>query len=574
MFKKIAAWLVMSVVLMNPLLAYANSFDVGSAFSRLTGKGSSLSVNSPGYYQAGARNAFVGGGVEIRVPSTSVTAPSLVTITPPRISAGCNGISAHLGGFSFISGEEFETLLKSIASGVAMGFVSMIALNWLCAPCADVVKFLQGLAQKAAELAKNSCQIGQNLAKSMMKSWSGDGESSGSGNMQNVCGASVAEANMTSDFLKGAQSLCSNVTKALDSLNATDDKVCSDKGLTGDDCKKYKAQRACERGEGNVTWERLSFMDTNDTASNSPSAGGENTYYRKIMYMNLMGVVLAPAATGTQASCTTPEGAVRQVTKDANQTSNIMCPRTIADGKQLMTLLLCGSGTGGTYSSNPSVESYCQEAMPKTTGSTAAEAQLYTCEGSDKEHCRTVVAKPFSEIFGNGKYTGLLEDTLNTLQKGVTAVQNNTTMPSEVIRLMQVAPYPLYQAINAAAVYPATAGELVNSMGTMVAEQTAVSILNQGLRQTSSGSDRPVCVTPEQANQIFEQISAVRSFQRERTSIMAQSLTAQNVLAEQIRQVNTAIQREVLSAEQLSNANLANGLNKAQATGAPVAGAQ
>lgn len=571
MFKKIAAWLVMSIVLMNPLLAYANSFDVGSAFSRLTGKGANMSVNSPGYYQAGARNVFVGGGVEIRVPNTSITPPNLITITPPRITAGCNGISAHMGGFSFISGEEFEALLKSIASGVAMGFVSMIALNWLCPPCADVVKFLQGLAQKAAELAKNSCQIGQNLAKSLMSSWSGGSSGSGSGEMQNVCGAEVAKSGMFSDFLSGVGKGCKSVKDALDKLSATDDKTCADKGLSGQACSDYKAAKQCERGEGNVTWRRLAFLDTGDIASPIPTDAGSNAYYRKLMYMNLLGVVLAPSSSGTQPTCEAVDGSSKTVTADASQSSPVMCPRTIVDGRQMMVMLMCGSGNNGVYSSNPEVQSYCTETM-KAAGGVAAEAKVYYCQ--DKETCNNVKVGTFSDVFNNGKYTGLLEDTLNTLQKGVAAVRSNTAMPQEVIKLMQVAPYPLYQAINSAAVYPATASDLLNGIGTMVAEQTAVSILNQGLRQNASGSSKPNCVTPEQAQQIFEQIGSIRAFQRERTTLMAQSLTAQNLLSEQIRQINTAIQREVLSADQLSNATLANGLNKAQAGGSSVLNGQ
>ena len=573
MFKKIAAWLVMSVVLMNPLLVHANSFDVGGAFSRLTGKGANMSVNSPGYYQAGARNVFVGGGVEIRVPNTSITPPNLITITPPRITAGCNGISAHMGGFSFISGEEFEMLLKSIASGVAMGFVSMISLNWLCPPCADVVKFLQGLAQKAAELAKNSCQIGQNLAKSLMSSWSG-GSSGGSGSseMQNVCGAEVASSGMFSDMLSGIGKGCKTVKDTLDKLSATDDKTCSDKGLTGQACADFKAAKQCERGEGNVTWRRLAFLDTGDIASPTPTEAGNNAYYRKLMYMNLLGVVLAPSSSGVQPSCETVDNTTKTVTVDASQAGTVMCPRTIVDGRQLMTMLMCGSGTAGVYSSNPEVQSYCSETMKSTGGDIAAETKVYTC--ADKEFCNTVKIDSFSSVFNNGQYTGLLEDTLTTLQKGVAAVRSNTAMPPEVIKLMQVAPYPLYQAINSAAVYPATASDLLNGLGTMVAEQTAISILNQGLRQNASGSSKPNCVTPEQAQQIFEQIGSIRAFQRERTTLIAQSLTAQNLLSEQIRQINTAIQREVLSADQLSNATLANGLNKAQAGGSSVLNGQ
>jgi len=165
LLKKILCLVLAVTTAIAPLSA--NAVDLGKAFDNLIGPGVGVTVNQPGRYQSGARNSFSGGGVEVRVPRAT-NVPQLFSISPPRIEAGCNGISAHFGGFSFISGKEFEALLKQIASGAALGFVTSLVMKTLCPPCEAIVQELKTAAQFAANLAKNSCQFGAKLGREFL----------------------------------------------------------------------------------------------------------------------------------------------------------------------------------------------------------------------------------------------------------------------------------------------------------------------------------------------------------------------------------------------------------------------
>lgn len=578
MFKRIVAWTIMLLMMANPVMVSAGELSLSSAFSNLLG-GANASVNSPGYYQSGARNAFVGGGVELRVPSTSFNAPQLITISPPRVEAGCNGISMHFGGFSFISGEEFEALLKAIASGMAMGFVSMLALKVACAQCEAIVQFLKTMAARAAELARNACQIGQKMGQELAKGLSLS--TSGSSKTE-VCGVSTAADGMVLDMLKGMNSLCKSTADALNSLQGTDEKYCRDNGLSSDDCKQYLTDMACKRGVGNVTWSRLSAFDgalfTGATLTSMTDVQ-KNAYRRKLLMMNMMGVELAATpgkdANGnpvTQPSCETSQGTISVVasSREGAESKPIYCPRTVERGEHLTALFMCGSpNSSGKYSDVPAIQGYCSSFAPPTGTPGATEnAQLYVCV-DDPVNCNQLERREFSQALPG---TGFLPQINNILRSAVTAVSNNQPMPPEAIQLMQVAPYPLYQAINSAAVYPASAGALIDSMSVLIAEQAAVSFMNVMIRN-SGGNKAFTCLSPEQAKGIYDIIGTIRSYNASRMALIGQSLNTQRMLSEQIRQINTTIQQEVLSAEQLSNTSVAVELNKALMTGSPVGGA-
>lgn len=578
MFKRIVAWTVMLLMMANPVMVSAGELTLSSAFKNLLG-GASASVNSPGYYQSGARNAFVGGGVELRVPSPNFNSPQLITISPPRIEAGCNGISMHFGGFSFISGEEFEALLKAIASGMAMGFVSMLALKVACAQCEAIVQFLKTMAARAAELARNACQIGQKMGQEMAKGLSLS--TSGSSKTE-VCGVSTAADGMVLDMLKGMNSLCKSTESALNSLQGTDEKYCRDNGLNSDDCKQYLADMACKRGVGNVTWSRLSAFDgalfTNSTLTNMTDVQ-KNAYRRKLLLMNMMGVELA-ATPGkdlngnpvTQPSCDTGQGkiTVAAASKEGAESKPVYCPRTVERGEHLTGLFMCGTpDASGRYSTVEAIQSYCTGfAPPAAEKGTAENAMLYVC-ADDPVNCNQLERKPFTEVLPG---TGFLPQINTILRSAVTAVANNQPMPAEAVQLMQVAPYPLYQAVNSAAVYPASAGALIDSMSVLIAEQAAVSFMNVMIRN-SGGNKAFTCLSPDQAKGIYDIIGTIRGYNASRMALIGQSLNTQRMLSEQIRQINATIQQEVLSAEQLSNSSVAVELNKALLTGSPVGGA-
>lgn len=541
MFKKILTFFMAILVAFQPLVAGAT--DLNAAFGNLLGPGSAVSVNKPGGYQSGARNSFVAGGLEMRVPRPS-TSPQLFSVTPPRITAGCNGISAHFGGFSFISGAEFEKMLKNIASGAALGFVSMMVMKVMCPPCEAVVQFLKSAAQAAARLSKDSCQWGQEMAQ---KFHSGD---ISVGSPVNICGATASGEGGSNDWLSAMSSACKSTVDAVNTLKEMN----SDTTKT----KEGESDLDCKIGGGNTAWQRLTAFDTSGTSS---AIGASDDYRRKLLLLNLLGTTINYSVSEKGAGCYTAPGLFQET---SNENPSVYCPPTLSP-QDAVGLFLCGSPDSLTGQSGKSIRvaEYCKSFFENTKSSAEMggsfaglkDVQVYACADNNFAGCTKLNLESSNVILAG---EGFLVRVNDLLRQGVAAVRNDTEMPADVIKLMQVAPYPLYQAINAAAVYPAAADDLLDSMSILVAEQAAVAYLDDTLRlQGRPGSKPQGCMTSEQATRILETVGQMRAGNKARVMQMGQNMAIQEALSEQIRQINMTIQKQVMSQDMLATGRYA-----------------
>ena len=85
-----------------------------------------------------------------------------MSVQAPTVNAGCGGIDLHLGGFSFISKEQFVQTLRNIGSN-ALGYGFKIALQNICPTCDNVMTSLQNIADKANALNISSCQAAKGI---------------------------------------------------------------------------------------------------------------------------------------------------------------------------------------------------------------------------------------------------------------------------------------------------------------------------------------------------------------------------------------------------------------------------
>src|SRR5262245_23929641 len=91
----------------------ANAQALKEAFDGLMG-GTNVTATSPGRFNGNTRNGYTGGSFDLRFPKPSGPA-TLISIDPPRYpAAGCGGISAHFGGFSFVNGDQIEKMIENI----------------------------------------------------------------------------------------------------------------------------------------------------------------------------------------------------------------------------------------------------------------------------------------------------------------------------------------------------------------------------------------------------------------------------------------------------------------------------
>ncbi|ELX52698.1 conjugative transfer: assembly [Salmonella enterica subsp. enterica serovar Typhimurium] len=104
-------------------VAPAVSADVNSDMNQFFNKlGFASNTTQPSVWQGQAAGYASGGSLYAR---TQVKNVQLVSMTLPDINAGCGGIDAYLGSFSFINGEQLQRFVKQIMSNAAGYFLTL-----------------------------------------------------------------------------------------------------------------------------------------------------------------------------------------------------------------------------------------------------------------------------------------------------------------------------------------------------------------------------------------------------------------------------------------------------------------
>lgn len=542
---------IVAFALSGALLSPAQAVDLGAAFNSITA-GVSANVDSPSAFSSQARVGMSGGGVDIRVPRGSGS-PQLVSLTPPTVSAGCNGISAHFGGFSFISGQEFGKLLKNVASGAALGFVSSLVMKTLCPVCEQVISNLTNTAREAAKSIRDSCQLGKNLAADFKDSID---------RSQMCANIDTANGNSSQDALASYFGVCNKVSDAVDVVRQAN-------GIKANptDAADFMALQGvyCAMQSGNVTWATL------DSFASSTESDTEN-HARKIMLLNILGAEMG-GASDKKVSCELASGTVVFSEDGANKKGtekpmDYCAPTT--DTSVLTGLFLCGAGDLPATGVSQRIQKYCADyfggAYPGATGTVSPRnVRLWRCgadTAEDRKYCNELVLAPASTVL---KGEGFLVHVNKRLLTAVENVRNNvgfdTPEGREIIKLINVAPYPLYQAINAAAVYPAAATDLLDSMSILVAEQMAYALLDDMLKLRGKSTSYSCPMRPAQATKLLDFMAAFRGEAATRKSLMGQSLATQQQLTMQIREINSAISQQVLSVDLLTAGQMSENVN-------------
>jgi hypothetical protein len=124
MMPRIKPLLVLCAALLT--VTPAASADVNSDMNQFFNKlGFASNTTQPGVWQGQAAGYAYGGSLYAR---TQVKNVQLISMTLPDINAGCGGIDAYLGSFSFINGEQLQRFVKQIMSNAA-GYFFDLALQ-------------------------------------------------------------------------------------------------------------------------------------------------------------------------------------------------------------------------------------------------------------------------------------------------------------------------------------------------------------------------------------------------------------------------------------------------------------
>ncbi|MBT0513753.1 conjugal transfer protein TraH [Morganella morganii subsp. morganii] len=153
--KKKISLLLTCCCLSQPVNADVNS-DLNDFFNKL---GGGSNVTQAGAWQGQSAGYLTGGALFVRVPVRNI---QLISVTLPDVKAGCGGIDAYLGAFSFINSDQIKAMAKQILSN-ALGYAFDLALETTMPQVKSVKDYLQRLAQDMNSLNVSTCQAAQGI---------------------------------------------------------------------------------------------------------------------------------------------------------------------------------------------------------------------------------------------------------------------------------------------------------------------------------------------------------------------------------------------------------------------------
>lgn len=130
---------------------------------------SMTNVTKSGSYRTAQRGVITGGGLQVR---NKIVDFNPINIQLPRLNAGCGGIDAFVGSFSFINTDQIIALFRSIASN-AKGFAFQLALKAASELIGNEIEALQKLIQSINNLNMNSCELSSGLVNLAWDTMSG-----------------------------------------------------------------------------------------------------------------------------------------------------------------------------------------------------------------------------------------------------------------------------------------------------------------------------------------------------------------------------------------------------------------
>lgn len=554
MLKRVLTYLILAITVQQTSVAQAT--DLNAAFSSLIGGNGMASVSGPGAYKTDTRNVFVAGGIEARFPRTK-SSVSLLSISPPTMpTAGCGGISAHFGGFSFVSGEQIEQLIKNIGQN-AVGMVVSVVIKTLCPICDAVIQAMTKLAADAAKLSIDSCAVATNIVSSVI------GEGAQSSHITSVCGKNVTVGGKEGDYLSainGINAVCSNMTsametvgKAIRSAEGKDGKPAA--GATAADIETAKEIRSNNR-YGNTTWNLLN--EVYGPIKDFDSEEGREDLRNRMLLLNVLGTTIWT------------EGKEPGLPNNPFETGK----NATLSPKQLFDLFMCGApanftetGAVGSYDRNRNTLAYCKffygSSSDKSLGYLGQDGgynwTVYECprldannaDGNWKEclNMRPIALKDSMLLKGSG----FLTQTDAILIDAVEAVKNNKgPFSDKFMQLVAAVNFPIYQAVNAAAIYPSSTGDLMSTMSILVAESLVYAKLEDVTRPQGKNAN-DMKIKRELALRIYDVLEAMNKQHLSQKESYGRMMTIQEGAAHSIRQINLAIQKQVLTPELLGN---------------------
>lgn len=597
--------LFLATALVTVQTAQAQELSPAKIFSSI---GGTTSFDRGGSVHSQARSIYSLGGGMTTFQGKRV---SLFAADPPSFSAGCNGISWHFGGFSFISMDEIRRLVEAVAQA-SVGIAVDLAMQTLCPQCYAVMAKLRDIANAMRNAVADACAIAKNFGDML----------SDRGVFSPVdrtmrCSKKTSEDGKTSDILNGvASDTCGMLSKAEETLNQAG-KAAMDflAGKPKDASKKTPDRETLEKA-GNITFKALTAL------------GYENGPIKDIM-LSLLGMSIQPAVSapdcreafkdlaGTAAAEANPDPRgtphtaeelaamaslvktheslqrkVEATSSDAQPTmgdakvaaaapatggtdkgpTTCFAPPVLAGVKDVGRTLLCGVNVDAEMKNfansyfNGDVDKLAHTSMGASCGGVSNQASanplVYTCR-LDQADClqpKMVRLQTLLDTNAANGYTGIVWMVGDALYAGVKKIRANQPLEEKTKKILNGSGYPLYRLLNMAAVYPGMTEELLNAYTYAIAAQFAMDTFDMVARigaQPTIGTPSVTGLTPQSVSVIREQIMTIAKDGDSTRLAVLERLAEKRKIIQVILEVNKALQAEVIGQGLGGNAKLA-----------------
>ena len=151
-------------------------------------QGTVSNVTGPTAFDGQASGHWTLGNLYMRAP---VRSEQIATVNLPSFRAGCGGIDAFAGAFSFIDSDQLVAFARSVAQNAA-GFAFELALETISPVIAETMSKLRALAQWVNSQNLNSCETAQVLVGA---AWSKNDRASAA-----ICAAIGTSQGIFSDY--------------------------------------------------------------------------------------------------------------------------------------------------------------------------------------------------------------------------------------------------------------------------------------------------------------------------------------------------------------------------------------
>jgi conjugative transfer pilus assembly protein TraH len=145
------------MLLLFPILSMA---DVNSDLTNFfDGLGMMSNTTAPHAYQGQQAGYYTGGSLYAR---NTVRNVQLIEVDLPSVGAGCGGIDAFAGGFSFVNSDEMVNMMRNVMNN-AKGYAFKLTLASVTPLIKNVLSDIQDIANKANAMNINSCETAEQL---------------------------------------------------------------------------------------------------------------------------------------------------------------------------------------------------------------------------------------------------------------------------------------------------------------------------------------------------------------------------------------------------------------------------